>query len=212
MRLGKETKRDTQIIIISVLILTIVTLNVSYSAFFTVQTPTTVQTITTGNLDVVIDSTSSMISTNDLYPTPQEDLPIEEASVVYDEPARLILNNQGTLDSAFSVTVGYDTLPEGKTENDLLSFDYLIIGIYNVEEGKWVDFGGNTYYTPISALTPSDTNIYPILRDTINKQTSKEYEFYVWLSENTPTSEIGKLVYLKLDVKSTTIDGHVEGE
>lgn len=214
MRLGKEIKRDTQIIIISVLILTIVTLNVSYSAFFSVKSQTTVQTITTGKLEVVIDSASSQISSGELYPIPEEDLPTAIDSIVYDEPATLILNNNGTLDSEFSVNISYDeeALPEGSTIDDIISFDYLIIGIYDENKSEWVDFGNGTYYTTISALTASDTNVYPILRDTINKQTIKEYKFYVWLSEGTPASEIGKLVYLKLDVKSTTINGHVEGE
>jgi len=214
MRLGREIKRDTQIIIISVLILTIVTLNVSYSAFFSVKSQTTIQTITTGKLEVVIDSASSQISSGDLYPVPEEDLPTAKDSIVYDEPATLILNNNGTLDSDFSVTISYDeeALPDGSLVTDLISFDYLLIGIYDENKSEWVDFGNETYYTSVSSLTASEENVYPILNDIIKKQTIKEYKFYVWLSEGTPVSEIGKLAYLKLDVKSTTLEGQVEGE
>jgi len=212
MRLGKEAKRDTQLIIISVLILTIVTLSVSYSAFFSVQSQTTVQKISTGTLEVVIDSTSSKMSGAKLYPTMTADLPTSSNSVVLGDPARLILNNTGTLDADFSVTIGYDSLPSGNTVDDLISFDYLNLGIYDVDNGTWVDFGNGTgtYYTTISALTASDENIYRVLRSVISSQGTREFEFYLWLAESTPFSEIGKLVYLKLDVKSTTVNGQVE--
>ena len=110
MRLGQEIKRDTQLIIISVLILTIITLSVSYSAFFSVQSQSTVQEISTGVLDVVIDSTSAAMSTDDLFPTAVTDLPTQATSVVDNTEgtyARLILKNNGTLDADFSVTIDF---------------------------------------------------------------------------------------------------------
>ena len=213
MRLGKEVKRDTQLIIISVLVLTLVTLSVSYSAFFSVQSQSTIQEISTGTLDVVIDSTSSAMSTEDLFPTATSDLPTAANSVVDSGEgtyATLILKNSGTLDADFSVTIGYDSLPSGKTTDDLIAMNYLTIGIFDVDNNSWVDFGSGVYNTPITGLTATDTNVYPILRDTISKSsngtaTTREFRVYVWLSEDTPTTEIGKLVYMKLDVKSTTV-------
>ena len=214
MRLGREAKRDTQLIIISVLILTLVTLSVSYSAFFSVQSQSTIQEISTGTLDVVIDSASSAMSTEDLFPTSETELPTASTSVVDGSYATLNLTNSGTLDADFSVTISYDSLPSGKTTDDLITFNYLNIGIFDVDNNEWINFGSTSspvYYTPITGLTPSETNVYPILRDVITTaEPTRQFRVYVWLSEDTPITEIGKLVYLKLDVKSATVNGRIE--
>jgi len=210
----KYLKRDTKLIILSVLVLTILTLNVSYSAFFSVSTPNTVQTISAGNLSVIIDGSTAM-SSEDMFPTSPEDLPSPTKLAVDGTYATLNLTNSGTLDADFSVTITYDSLPEGKTSEDLLSFNYLIVGIYDVTNTSWVNFGTSespVYYTNITALTPSDTDTYPILRSTIPAliNNTHQYRVYVWLSEETPSDEIGKLVYLKLNVKSATVNGRIE--
>lgn len=218
MGYGKELKRETQLIIISVLILTLVTLRFSYSAFFSVESQSTIQEISTGTLDVIIDNTTSMaVREEALYPTSTSSLPTSENSVAEGGYATLTLLNRGSLIADYSITLGYDTLPIDKTTDDLLSLNYLNIGIYDVNDSKWLDFGGGNYYTQITSLTPSDTNVYPILRNTIEASdpvtgttTVKQYRIYVWLAEDTPVTEIGKLIYLKIDVKSTTIDGHEE--
>ncbi|MBE6156204.1 MAG: hypothetical protein E7161_00450 [Firmicutes bacterium] len=214
MRLGKEIKRDTQLIIISVLVLTLLTMNVSYSAFFSVKSQTTVQKITTGNLNVLIDGSTGM-SNKELYPTPEEDLPIAVDSVTEGNYATLNLSNTGDLVADFSITLSYDEIPAGETEDNLISFKYLNIGIFDVNENAWKNFGTDTneiYYTRVTGLTPSDTNVYPILRDQLAIGANKQYRVYVWLAEDTPISEIGRLVYLKLDVKSTTINGGIESQ
>lgn len=212
MRLGKEAKRDTQLVIISVLILTLTTLSVSYSAFFSVQSQSTVQKITTGELEVIIDGSSAM-SSDELFPTYTSELPTSATSTAEGSFATLNLENTGTLDADFSVTLSYDTLPAGKTTDDLIAFDYLNIGIFDVANNSWVNFGtdSNVYYTPITSLKASTTNVYPILRDVVTTTTpQRQFKIYIWLSENTPTTEIGKLVYLKLDVKSATVAGQAE--
>lgn len=222
MRLGKKIKRDTQLIIISVLILTLVTMSVSYSAFFSVQSQSTVQEISTGTLNVLIDGSSAM-SGDDLFPTSSSDLPSSSTSVINSSCAKLNLSNVGSLDADFSVTLGYDALPSGKTSEDLISLKYLNVGIFDLDNNAWINFGDETnevYHTPITGLTPSKENTYPILRDTVyseisnandaSKKSMRQYCVYVWLAENTPITEIGKLVYLKLDVKSATVNGKVE--
>jgi len=212
MRFGKEIKRDTQLVIISVLILTLVTLSVSYSAFFSVQSQTTVQKITAGTLSVVIDKTSQSMGTLTMFPTPIEKLPTVNNPVVSDtqDYATLSLTNDGSLMADFSVTLGYDELPNNKTEDDLLSFEYLNVGIFDTYNNEWVAFGDDNYYVKVTSLESSDTNVYPILRDIIDTGLTRQYRIYVWLSEETPASEIGKLVYLKIDVKSVTVEGNVE--
>ena len=143
-------------------------------------------------------------------PTPTEDLPTEMNSVSDGKFAKLNLQNTGTIEADFSVSITYDDIPADKTEADLIDLRYLKVGIYDEDNNSWVSFGedgSGIYNTTITALSPSDTNVYPILRNRIAASTTKQYKVYVWLSEDTPTSEIGKLVYLKLDVKSTPVNG-----
>lgn len=213
--MGKEIKKDTIFLIISVLLLTIVLLETSYSSFFAVQSRTSVQSINTGTLNVTIDNTSTTMNNQTLFPTSTDDMPTASNSVVSNtfQYATLVLENLGTIEADYSVTIGYDELPSGKTINDLISMQYLYIGIYDINNNEWVNFGTNenpTYYTLITGLVPSDTNIYPIIRNTIVSNGVKQYKIYIWLSENTPITEIDKLVYLKVEVKSTTINGRVE--
>lgn len=213
MKARHKLKRDTEIIIFVVIILTIVTLNVSYSAFFAVRSQTTIQEISTGTLNVLIDSASTAMASDDLLPTNTSDLPTSATSVSTGKYAKLIVKNSGTLDANFSVMISYDNLPSGKTLDDVISLDYLNVGIYDVANNEWVNFGtasSKSYYTAITGLTATATNTYPIISGMIPKNSSKEYRVYIWLSEDTPTTEIGKLVYLKLDVKSATVNVTVE--
>jgi len=206
MRLGKEIKRDTQLIIISVIVLTVVTLSTSYSAFFSVKSQSTVQKISTGTLNVIIDSTSSAMSSDSLFPTTVSDLPTVDNPVAEGSYATLSLTNNGTLNAEFSVSLGYDTLPADKSEENLISFNYLNIGVYDETNKNWIAFPNGEYYINVTSLTPSGTNIYPILKSEIDASITRQFRVYIWLDENTPTTEIGKLVYLKLDVKSTTVE------
>lgn len=235
MRIGKEIKRDTQLIILSVAILTIVTLSVSYSAFFSVQSLSTIQEITTGNLEVsvTIDNTNSILNgEEEIFPSTIDEV-TDESTGSY---SRLTLLNEGNLDADFSVTISYDydkmrTVSEYSNYSDtqlrnyLVPFQYLNIGIYDVTNGSWINFSenGENLYPAISGLTPTndDAYAYPILRDTVEanitgtEQYQRVFKIFVWLSDETPTSEIGKFVYLKLNVKSAagteTITETVEG-
>lgn len=220
----KKLKHNTQLIIISVLVLVLITLGVSYSAFFSVQSQTTVQKFKTGELSVVIDGSAII---DELFPTLDNELPQEAvpSDPNYEPPgkfATLILTNEGNLDADFSVTIGYDyntnDLPENKANADFVPLEYLNIGIFDVNNGKWIAFGSD-YYISINSLRSSTENesVYPILRDQVPapsssnlKQHIKEYHIFIWLDEKIPTDQIGNLVNLKLDVKSTTVNGRIE--
>ena len=209
----KDVKIDTQIIIIAVLLLTLISLGFSYASFFSIQSKSSIQEITAGTLKVVINGTT--MNTTEIFPVASDELPATENAVVRGEYAGLTLTNEGNLDADYSVTLTYDTLPSGSSQSDLISMDYLTIGVYDEDENKWIQYGNN-YYTPVNTITPTSTNVYPIMRsiipvsDGVNPSV-KQYRVYVWLNENTPATEIGKLVYLKLDIKSTTTNGHVGG-
>lgn len=226
MRIGKEFKSDTQLIILSVIILTIVTLSFSYSAFFAVQSLSTVQEISTGNLDVTVtvDNQHSITEGDEIFPSSTEDV----TNGTGGNYSVLNLLNKGDLDADFSVTLSYDfdklreiseysKMSDSELTNYLVSFSYLKVGIYDTVKGSWVNFSsgsGETFYPTVSSLTPSSSSnySYPILRDMVYSEASnsadntkkyqRTYRIYVWLSDETPTSEIGKYVYLKLNIKS----------
>ena len=120
----------------------------------------------------------------------------------------LTVNNTGNVKSDYSVSLSNDTIPSGVT-GELLSFNYLYVAIYDVTNSTWLQFkdtsNNGTTYTTIGSLATN--NVAPIIKDSIETgNTAKQYKVYVWLSEDVPTSEIGKLVYLKLDVKSVASD------
>ena len=239
MRIGKEIKRDTQLIIISVIILTIVTLNVSYSAFFSVQSISTIQEISTGNLevDVNLNLNGSVLSgTEEIFPSTFEEVS-DEVSGNY---ASLVLTNTGTIDGDFLVTLSYDfdTLAaelearkgccyKDKDADSLAEYmvspQYLNVSILDTKTNMLIDFNGDESgeITSISlaGLTPSSNNNYafPILRDIIETNSDgkedyqKSYKIFVWLSDETPISEIGKYVYLNLDVKCIASETNSDG-
>lgn len=204
-----DMKRNMKLTVLAVLILTLVTIGVSYSAFFNIGSQGTIQEFSTGTLDVVIDSSSAPMSGEDLYPTEEALLPTASNSVSEGNYAAITLVNKGTLDADFSVSLTYDEIPEGYTEEDLLPLNYLSIGIFNESANAWINFGDNSnpvYYTPITGLTVSEPDVYPVVRNIIPKGKTIKVRVYIWLDEETPISEIGKLVSLKLDVKSTTVE------
>lgn len=218
MKIKKELKRDTKIIMVAVLVLTVMSLSLSYSALFSVETKSTVQKINAGTLSVVIDSTSTPIS-EDLLPTPTSALPTAADSSVDGNYATLSFTNNGTLNAQFAITLSRDTdsLPSLTESSDLLAFNYLNVGIFDTKTNSWVNFGTDSeqiYYVPVSSLTPATgtTDVYPILNDTINRDGNKQYRVYIWLAETTPADQIGKLVYLKLDVQYTTVDSETKSD
>lgn len=208
-KLKKEFKKDTKLIIMIVIMLTLLTLSLSYSVVFSVKSVSTIQTIKAGTLSVVIDNTSTPIY-EDLLPTPEANLPSAVDSAVEGNYATLNFTNNGTIPTEFALTISrdLDALPSLSTDDDLLGFNYLNIGVF--DGTNWINFGTSespAYYTPISNLTlvNGSTDSYTVLTDTLQAEGNKTYRVYVWLSGTTPTDEIGKLVYLKLDIDYATV-------
>lgn len=209
MKIKKELKKDTKLIIVIVVLLTFLTLSLSYSAIFSVKSVSTIQTIEAGTLSIVIDNTSTPIY-EDLLPTPTSSLPTAADSSVSGNYATLNFTNNGTIKTEFALTISrdLDALPSLSTDSDLLGLNYLNIGVF--DGTNWINFGTSespSYYIPISSLTLVDgsTDSYIVLTDILDASASKTYQVYVWLAETTPTDEIGKLVYLKLDVDYATV-------
>lgn len=204
MKLSRELKKDSRLLLVVVLILTILTLSLSYSAVFSVDSASKIQKIETGTLSVVIDNVSSPIY-DDLLPTPDEKLPTAVDSIVDSKYSLINFTNNGDYNTEFALTLGrdFENLPSLTTDADLLPLNFLNVGVH--DGTGWVNFGtpeSPAYYTALSDLTlvQGKTDTYTILTDTLNIDQNKEYRVYVWLANTTPTEHIGKLVYLKLDL------------
>ncbi len=203
----KTIKRSTLLVVLSVIALSLLTMNVTYSYVFSVKSSTNVQTFTAGTLEVSVSGSKEM-SAKTLMPAEASAYPTNANSKPNDDNnnsfATLTLNNSGSLDASFSVSLSKDTaaLPAGKSASDCIDMQYLRIGIYDVSNSKWVSLGNGIYSALVSSIS-STNGVYPIINDTVTSKKSRSYKIYIWLSESTPVTEIGKLVYLKLNVKST---------
>ena len=218
MKIGKKLKRDTIIVIVSVFVLTLTTIRVSYAAFFTVKSQSTMQKLSTGNLEVLINKEigSKSITLEEMMPTPNSELP------TYDSPnisktegsyATITFMNSGDYAAEFALSITYDSIPSEYGEEDLIPLKWLKIGIYDKTTNSWINYGTDAtdnakYYVSLSEseLEPNGENNFTILNGTVNKTESKNYEIYVWLDQDAPTEVIGKLVYLKLNIDSRTLN------
>ena len=190
-KLTKFIKSRNFFIAVCVFVLTISTIGFSYASFFTVKTNTNNQTVTTGTLSVSYGGESSAIQRNNMTSMSDEaGLSQTEASIIY-------IQNTGTLDSTFTLNVGYDMenflLRSGYSESDMLTpLDYIKIAVYeyNGINDEMLIVGPVTIADlPIYSVNSGDYryNRYSILFDTVGSTTSgnatKTYKVKMWLSD-----------------------------
>ncbi len=190
-KLTKFIKSRNFFIAACVFVLTISIIGFSYASFFTVKTNTNNQTVTTGTLAVSYSGESSAITKNNMQSISDEmGINQNEASVVY-------IQNTGSLDSTFTLNVGYDMENflgrSGYSETDMLTpLDYIKIAVYeyNGINDETLIVGPITIADlPIYSVNSSDSryNRYAILFDTVGSTTSgnatKTYKIKMWLSD-----------------------------
>ncbi len=199
----KIKKSNTKLMIISVLVLTILTLNVSYSAFFDVKVQPNLYSFKAGTLNVTVDGSNQSTWNKELKPV---DVTTVTSTVPASGYVTLTIKNDGDIDARYSVTLVDDQLPTGTTTTDRLDPKYIYVGIY--DGSSWVKFNAQNY---VQLSTLGSNSNYPILNTTIAKKNGttiqKTYRIYIWLSKDTPTSDIGKLVYYRVNVHSTPVEG-----
>lgn len=216
-------RKNAEYVVIAVILLTIVTLNVSYSAFFQVKSLSSVKEISTGNLDVnvTLNTNNSIFNTSDeIFPMSFND--IIDGEKGYYSTLTIMNNSPLEVDYLISLTYDYDAMREytvdGKKifqaltdeelRNYLVSFNNLNIAIY--DGSKFINFSSNLGATindpKVTNFEPSTTDSYsfPILSNSLLSNLNVAYDIYVWLNENTPVDEIGKYAFLKIIVESET--------
>lgn len=224
MNFTNKFKNGTSLVIISVILLTVLTLNVSYSAFFQVKSLTTVKQINTGSLDVEVslDTNNSIFNQNvEIFPTTFGDITNEQNG----HYSVLTINNVSNLPVRYLVSIQYDyeglrnytkdgkkifqSLTDSELRDSLVSFNYLRVAVVdNNEFINFTDDENNGTHPLISSFVPSTSDEYsfPIIDNVLLEDTSKNYKVYVWLDENTPIEEIGKYVFLKIAVESEILE------
>ncbi len=204
---GKYIKRGTIITVVSIIVLTLATMNVSYSSFFSVQTQTNVPVITAGNLNV----------TATIEPTPTQNgeglMPSDGYSSITDANSP-INGNQNTdyiketlkitNSSNINIKIGALISDTGSGNAQPQS---VVIAIQ--KNNQWLSFGSgsNKYYVKLNQLTKSDS-AYPIINDIINNGTSTvSYDIYMWLASDTVETDSEKSLNYSISVKAIPAEG-----
>ncbi len=200
----KKLKKETTVILVSVICLTVMTLGFSYAVFFDIDTSTSNQNIETGTLVVEFGSSTSSIVNNNMLPTPDAvALESESMSTIY-------LQNNGSLDSDFVITLGYDYEAfnaASSPESNLIPLEFLNTAIfeYNPSTGESVIVSD---IVSLADLVPNDLNseTYNLYQSVIGKSSSgsnaKTYIVRIWLDEFAPEYLSNYKLYLKLGVSA----------
>ena len=213
-KIKKVVKSKNFIIVACVIVLTIITISVSYAAFFTVKTNTANQSVTTGTLAVTYTEQSTAINRNNMSSMSDEmGLALTEASVIY-------IQNTGSLDSTFTITLGYDmenflSSVGSNTEAELTPLDYVKVAIYeyNGTNDETLIVGPITISElPIYELNNSDSryNRYSILFDSVGGTSSgdatKTYKVKMWLSDKAIPAASYSYFYLNAEVVAEVLN------
>lgn len=208
-KLNEIIKNKNFIIAICVFGLTAITIGVSYASFFSVKTNNEKQSITTGTLAVSYGNSSSSIMRNNMIPMSDEmGVAQGDASIIY-------IQNTGTLNSTFSLNIGYDmenfTKRSGYSTNDLLTpIDFVRFAVY--ECGGTACSEEHLVAGPLSISdlpierTNSDYryNRYKVLFDTVGGTTSqkatKTYKIKMWLSDKATPKASYSYFYINTEI------------
>lgn len=206
-KITKFVKKKNFLIACCVLVLTIGTLGYSYGAFFSVKTNTNNQTVTTGTLNVSYTNASTSMDKGQMQSMSDEmGLNETDNSLIY-------IQNTGSLDSTFTLTVGYDmanfTSRSGYQETDELTpLDYVMVAVYEHSDGTDTLVVEPTAVAelPIYEMNSSDSryNRYAILFDTVGSTSSgnatKTYKVKMWLSDKAIPAASFTYFYLNAEI------------
>lgn len=202
-------KKKNFIITFSVFVLTISTTGVSYASFFSVKTNTTNQALTTGTLSVSFGNESSSVLKNSMTSLSNEaGMNQTDSTIVY-------IQNTASLNSTFSLTVGYDmdnfTSRSGYSSSDVLTpLDYVMLAVYQYngagKEDTLVSGPISIADLPIYSQNTSDYryNRYLLLFNTVGSTSSasatKTYKVKMWLSDKAIPAASYTYFYINTDV------------
>ena len=171
-------KKQTSIILVSVIVMVLIILGVSYSLFMQVDESNQVQVVESGTL-VLSSTKGNTITTNNL--------PLSDAEGLGNEGYTFSVQNKGTLGYLYNLYVN------NKASSNPLEYEYIKISFddgpaiklseLEVDSEKGIILLANDYIAP--ANTEGDV---------------KTHNIKVWIDEDAPTSIIGKKILLQIDM------------
>ena len=211
MKYTKIIKRETKLMIGVVLVLVVIVLGASYSMFMQVKSNTNNQVVTTGTLQIEYANTNNGYIENGVYP---ELLPMANSDGLKQTGYQFSVKNTGSLSSTYQVFLyvdqaGYNAdKSSGKIKDQGALFDNLNLVKYNIQ----VNSDSNQDIKNLSEQPKKTENgiiKYNIYTGTVASNNAiNTHILRVWLDdENTTDDEIGKYMYLKLE-----ITGYVSGQ
>ena len=171
-------KKQTQIIALSVFVMVIAILGVSYALFMKVD-QSEEQTIQSGSLIMQLSAyNGSTVITNN-------NTPIEDSEGVLSKGYSFSVTNNGTLPITYYIAL-YDNPDD--TSTNKVNYDYIKVSLDN-----------GTPFT-LGSITTKDSAGRYILKQDISLAPDKydTHNIKIWLDEDTPESEIGKTISLKI--------------
>lgn len=202
MKYTKIIKRETKIMIAVVIVMLIVVLGVSYALFMQVTDNTNNQVITTGTLQVEYASSNGYI-TSDNY---DELIPMSNDKGLLQKGYSFSVKNTGNLPVTYKV---YLFINEDDYNNDKANkkvsgdlFSDLSLIKYNIETNK-INDGEVKKVNEMPLDSSSGISKYEIYTGTVSSNASlNNHILRIWLDEDLDVSNIGKYIYLKLEVAS----------
>ena len=203
MKYTNIIKKEIKVMVVVVVVLLLVVLGVSYALFMQVTDNTNNQVVTTGSLQIEYASTNGYIE-NDTY---KELLPMSNDQGLLQSGYEFSVKNTGSLPVAYNV---YLYVNEEEYNKDVQAgtisgslFDNLSLIHYNLQTND----DRNTDINILSEQTIKEENgitKYILHSDEVSSKTNtiNNHKLRIWLSEDVNVAEIGKYIYLKLEVTS----------
>ena len=203
MKYTNIIKKEIKVMLVVVVILLVVVLGVSYALFMQVTDNTNNQVVTTGSLQIEYASTNGYIE-NDTY---KELLPMSNDQGLLQSGYEFSVKNTGSLPVAYNV---YLYVNEEEYNKDVQAgtisgslFDNLSLIHYNLQTND----DGNKDINILSEQTIKEEDgiaKYILHSDEVSSKTNtiNNHKLRIWLSEDIDVEEIGKYIYLKLEVTS----------
>lgn len=184
-----------------VLLLTVSTVGVSYSAFFAVKTNSANQTIQTGTLAVTYSGSSPSLTVSNLLPMS------DEAGLAQSSVKSIYIQNTSTLASKFVINVGYDLVNGSSSLNNLTPIDFVRLAVYKYENSTSTLIAGPLSISDLPIYTynsDSKSNRYLLVLGNVggtgSGNVSKTYQIKAWLSSNATPSASESGFYINSDV------------
>ncbi len=185
-------KRQTKLIAMFIIALSIIVIGCSYSLFINVSENTQNQVVTAGDLSITYANGKTITNNDCLNPVSDNDAK-NRTNCTYN----VKITNNGTLDASYQVIIYNDS-----DTSNLVEHKYLRISANNVTKNL------NELSHTSDTLNETDENKIKYVLDTGNIKTGETISMNVviWLNNNAPYTISDKNVSLKIEVKNVVSD------